>query len=68
MISREDAIKYMIDMIIGTHNDATHNHYADVKTAMNKIYDEFEKEIGNKEKSKEENFFYLKNESLQKNS
>ena len=62
MINREDAIKYMGDMINGTHSDATHNHYADAKTAINKIYDEFEKEIENKEKSKEENFFYFKNE------
>ncbi len=46
MLTRNEAIDYMSAMIGGTHKDATPNHYLDVKTAMDKIYDGIEKVVG----------------------
>jgi hypothetical protein len=42
-MNRQDAIDYMGRMIGGTHENSTHNHYADAKTALNEIYDDIEK-------------------------
>lgn len=41
-MTRARAQQYVRTMLTGFHKDSTHNHYKDVSTAINKIYDDFE--------------------------
>lgn len=41
-MKREEAKQYVQDMLTGKHTTATKNHYSDVATAIDVIYDDFD--------------------------
>lgn len=44
-IDKQKAHDYMHDMLTGHHENATHNHYADVHTALGTILNQLESQV-----------------------
>lgn len=48
-MNRKEAKKLMSDLVCGTHEECSSNHYRDVDLGVDKIYDDIEKDKRNEQ-------------------